>query len=103
MQVIQSHAQQFLETMNSEAIATSLTALHLIPENVWSDIHHSKSRMDSNAHLLRHLKQDADERTILEIFKVASEEPGYGKMNTFAASMLKELQGGWYSCMVMAQ
>ena len=103
VQVIQIHAQEFLEKMNSEVIATQLETLALIPERVKNDILHSKRREDGNAHLFRHLKEDANERTAVEIFRVASEESGYGKMNDFAAFMLNELQGGWYNCMIMAQ
>ena len=34
------------------------------------------------------------DHAMLEIFRVASEESGYGKMNTFAVFMLNELQQG---------
>ena len=56
------------------------------------DILQSKSREEANAHLLNHLKEDADEESVREVFRIASEKTGYGKMKAFAAGMLRELQ-----------
>ena len=56
------------------------------------DILQSKSREEANAHLLNHLKEDADEESVREVFRIASEKTGYGKMKTFAAGMLRDLQ-----------
>ena len=77
--------------MNCKVIASKLRALKLIPESVKYDVLHSKSKEEANIHLLNHLKEEADEKTVREVFRVASEEEGYGKMNTFAAFMLREL------------
>ena len=92
VQVVQEHANEFLEKMNSKVIALQLRVLELIPESVEYDIRQSKSKEDANAHLLKHLKEDADDETVKEVFRIASEKAGYRKMNRFAASMLKELQ-----------
>ena len=92
VQVVQDHAEEFLEKMNSKVLTPQLKTLELIPESVECDILQSKSRKEANAHLLNHLKEDADEESVREVFRIASEETGYGKMNTFAAGMLKELQ-----------
>ena len=92
MQVVQKRANEFLEKMNSKVIAPQLRVLELIPESVKYDILQSKSKEDANAHLLNHLKEDADDETMKEVFRIASGKAGYGKMNRFAASVLNELQ-----------
>ena len=94
VQIIRTHAKTFLSEMNCKAIASQLRTLELIPESVESDILHSKNKEEGNAHLLNHLKEEADEVTVRKVFRVASEKTGYGKMNTFAAFMLNELQWG---------
>ena len=92
VQVVQDHAKKFLEKMNSKVIAPRLRALELIPESVEYDILQSKSKEDANAHLLNHLKEEVDDETMREVFRIASEKGGYGKMNAFAAGVLRELQ-----------
>ena len=91
VQVVQDHAEEFLEKMNSKVLAPQLKALKLIPESVECDILQSKSRKEANAHLLNHLKEDADEESMRDVFRIASEETGYRKMNTFAAGVLRKL------------
>ena len=92
MQVVQDHTEEFLEKINSKVLESQLKALGLIPESVECDNLQSKSREEANAHLLNHLKEDADEKTVREVFRIASEKIGYGKMKAFAAGMLRELQ-----------
>ena len=92
VQVVQKHAKEFLEKMNSKAIASKLRVLELIPESVESRILQSESKEHANIHLLNHLKEDADDETVKEVFRIASKETGYGKMSAFAAGVLRELQ-----------
>ena len=92
MQVIQKHAEEFLEKMNSEVITAQLRALALIPERVERGILNSKSRKDANALLLNYLKEESDEEAIMKTFRIASKEAVYPKMNTFAIGILRELQ-----------
>ena len=92
MQVVQKHAEEFLEKMNSKVIAPQLRVLELIPENIEYRILQSESKEDANINLLKHLKADADDETVREVFRIAYEKTGYGKMNAFAASVLRELQ-----------
>ena len=92
VQVVQDHAEEFLEKMNSKVLAHQLKVLGLIPEPVECDILQSKSRKDANVHLLNPLKEDTDEESVREVFRIASEKTGYGKMKTFAAGVLRELQ-----------
>ena len=92
MQVVQDHTEESLEKMSSKVLAPQLKALELIPEAVECDIHQSRSKEEANAHLLNNLKEDADEETVREVFRIASEKAGYGKMKAFAAGMLRELQ-----------
>ena len=87
VQVVQDHAEESLEKMSSKEIAILLKALELLPEAVECDIHQSRSKEEANAHLLSHLKEDADEETVREVFRIASEKAGYGKMKEFAASV----------------
>ena len=82
--------------MNSAVLAPQLKALGLIPETVESKVLQSKNKKDANAHLLNHLKADADEESVTEVFRIASKEEGYGRMKAFAASMLRKLQQGLY-------
>ena len=91
VQVVQDHAKEFLEKMNSTVLAPQLKALGLIPETVDSKVLQSKSKEEANAHLLNHLKEDADEESVIKVFRIASEKTGYGKMNAFAASVLRKL------------
>ena len=98
MQDVQDHAEQFLVEMNSKVLAPRLKALGLIPAIVETNVLQSKSREDANAHLLQHLKEDADMKSVMEIFRIASQEPGYGRMNTFADGVLRKLQRGLYWC-----
>ena len=99
MQVVQYHAEEFLEKMNSKVLAHQLRAFELIPEAVECDILQSKSKKEANAHLLNYLKEDADEESVMEVFGIASEKPVYGEMNSFAAGVLRKLQQGVYWCM----
>ena len=94
VQVIQENSEGFLVEMNAKAVAMTLFVLNVIPQRVKYDIDHSKSREDANGHLLTFLKKDATEEQVLQIFKIASEVSGYGKMNEFAASILHRLQQG---------
>ena len=96
MQVIQDHAEDFLDKMDSKEIASKLMAMELIPEGTANSILLSEDKEIANTHLLTHLKGNADERQIKETFRIASEKPGCGKMNSFANSMLRKLQGGWF-------
>ena len=92
VQVVQKHAEEFLEKMNCKVIAPNLKTLKLIPENVECDILQSKSKEEANVHLLNYLTEEADEDTVRELFRIASEKAGYGKMNKFASGVLRELQ-----------
>ena len=92
MQVVKEHAEEFLEKMISKVLAPQLKALGLIPEAVECDIRQSTSKEEANAHLLSHLKEYADEESLREVFRIASEKAGYGKMKVFAAGVLRELQ-----------
>ena len=73
--------------MNSAVLGPQLKALGLIPETVESKVLQSKNKKDANAHLLNHLKADADEESVTEVFRIASKEEGYGRMKAFAAGM----------------
>ena len=70
--------------MNAPALVQSLILKNLIPGRVEYDIKHSGKR-DANGHLLRYMKDDADEKTIQKILEEASTHPNEGKMNKFAA------------------
>ena len=96
VQVIQDHAKDFLDKMNCEEIISELETLALIPESVGNRIHHSKTRTDANNCLFKYLKDNADEKTVSEVFRIASEKAGYRRMNDFAAFMLRKLQQGLY-------
>lgn len=97
-QVVLDHAEEFLKEMNSKVIANKLKAVKLISETVENGILQSEDEEEANAHLLQHLKQDADEETVKEIFRIASETTGNGKMSTFATGVLRKLQRGLYWC-----
>ena len=92
VQVVQDHTEEFLEKMNSKVLAPQLKTLDLIPESVECDILQSRSREEANAHLLNHLKEDADEVPVRKVYRIASEKTGFGKMKALAAGMLRELQ-----------
>ena len=98
MQVLQDHAKEFIDQMNSKVIAHELKSLGIIPENIECDVLQSKNKEESNAHLFNHLKEDADEKAVREVFRIASDKTGYGKMNTFAGSVLRKLHKGLYLC-----
>ena len=100
MQVIQDHAEDFLDKMNCKEIASKLKAMKLIPESTANSIQLSKDKEEANTHLLTHLKENADKREVMEIFRIASEKSGCGKMNKFAVVMLRELQGGWFDVFI---
>ena len=99
MLVVQDHAEEFLEKMNSKVLAPRLRALELIPQTVENKVLQSMNRTDANAHLLSHLKTDADEKVVSEVFRVASRETEYRNMSAFADKMLRTLQQGLYWCM----
>ena len=80
--------------MDSREIVSKLKAMELIPEGTANSIKLSKDKEEANTHLLTHLKENADEKAIKETFRIASKKTGCGRMNEFAAFMLKELQGG---------
>ena len=76
--------KEFLDKMNAPALVQTLVANDLIPDRVEFDIKHSGKR-DANGHLLKYMKEDADEKTIQRILEEASRLPKEGKMNKFAA------------------
>ena len=98
MQVLQDHAEEFLQKMNAKEIAPKLKELEVIPESVKFDILQSKTKELANVCLLQHLKENAAEEAVMEVFRIASAERCYGRMNTFAASMLRELRQGLVLC-----
>ena len=69
--------------MNAPALVQSLVLNGLIPSRVEYDIKHSGKR-DANGHLLKYMKEDADEETIRRILEEASTLPNESKMNKFA-------------------
>ena len=71
--------------MNAPALVQSLVLKNLIPDSVEYDIKHSE-KMGANGHLLKYMKEDADEETIQKILKEASTLPNQGKINMFAAT-----------------
>ena len=74
------HTKEFVGKMNYKVLAPQLKGLELIPEAVVCDILQSKSKEEANAHLLNHLKEDADEEAVREVFRIAN-----GKIKAFAA------------------
>ena len=98
MQVVQAHAEDFLQKMDSTVLARQLGTLGLIPQTVENEVLKSMNTKDANAHLLNHLKRNANEKGVTEVFRVASQEEGYPNMNAFAAMMLRTLQQGLYWC-----
>ena len=76
--------KEFCDKMNAPALVQTLVANDLIPDRVEYDIQHS-GKMDANGHLLKYMKEDADEETIQRILEEASTLPKEGKMNKFAA------------------
>ena len=96
VQVIQANSERFLQDMNAKVVAAKLRNLNLISESLESEIYSSKSREDASGHLLTFLKHSATEEQALQVFMVASEERGYGRMKEFAASILSKLQQGTY-------
>ena len=99
VQVLQDHAEEFLEKMNSKVLAPRLKALELIPQTVENKVLQSMNRTDANAHLLSHLKTDADVKVVSEVFRVAFQATEYRNMSAFAEKMLRTLQQGLYWCM----
>ena len=75
--------------MNAPALVQSLVLNELIPDSVAYEINHSGKR-DANGHLLKYMKEDADEETIQRILEEASTLPNQGKMNKFAAAFVAE-------------
>ena len=98
VQVIQDHTKEFLQEMNAKEIAPKLKELKVIPDSVKFDILQSKTKELANVHLLQHLREDAAEEAVKEVFRIASAEECYGKMNTFAAVVLKKLGQGLVLC-----
>ena len=92
MQVVKRHAEEFLEEMNAEAIATDLGAQDLIPEDVQRCISQPKSRKDANYALLTFLKERAVTGQVLKILKIAAKVQSEGRMNAFADNLLQEIQ-----------
>ena len=82
----------FFREMNSEAIASSLLAMGLVPPKVEHDIKHSKTREDANAWLFMFLSEEATEEQVVGVFEIASEDTGYGRMKEFADRILQTLR-----------
>ena len=97
MQILTNHGEEFLEKMNSKAIAKRLRALDLIPEDVDYEIKHAATKDTYNATLLNHLKREATRKQVLDIFKVASEQRSYGNMKEFAVRIVLKMQQGLYA------
>lgn len=87
-----SIAKDFQEVMCAEEMAVQLRTLELIPEELKRDILNSRNEKDANSYLLTYLRKKADEKTVREILEHASTMEGYGKMNAFAAGVLRKLR-----------
>ena len=98
VQVIQDHTEEFLQEMNAKEIAPKLKELEVIPESVKFDILQSKTKESANVCLLQHLKEDAAEEAVINVFRIALEEKCYGRMNKFAAGVLRKLRQGLVLC-----
>ena len=85
-------SEDFLEEMDAEAIGQTLEALDLIPAVVATEIKRARSQKEANTCLLKCMKKIANEKTIQKIFKVASEEKAFGRMNDFANRILRKQQ-----------
>ena len=94
MQVLEEQSQKFLQEMNSQAIASILRGLGLIPESVKNGIKRSTCRDDANECLLTYLKEDATKEQVRGVLKCASEKTDYGRMSEFAAKLLQKLPQG---------
>ena len=94
MKVLEERSQPFFQEMNSKEITAKVQGLDLIPERVINDIQHSRSREDANQCLLTFLKEDATEKQVHDVFTNVSEEKTFGRMCTFAANTLRQLQRG---------
>ena len=95
VQVIQNDAdfsETFLEEMNAEAVGQTLKSLRLISPEVATDIARARSKKEANNVLLQHMLEDADEKKLQKILEVSSKAEGYGRMNNFAASVLRNQQ-----------
>ena len=79
--------KEFLDKMNAPALVQSLVLNELIPDRVEYAIKHLGKR-DANGHLLKYMKEDADEETIQRILKEASVFATEREMNKFAAAYL---------------
>ena len=92
-QVLQENSADFLDEMNSKVIAQTLHSLDLIPEEVQLVIDQpTKTKKAANNELFQHIKGNvSDVKTVRKIFDEAAKKQGYGRMNTFAKAMLKEL------------
>ena len=89
-------SKMFLEEMNAKVIGQTLKSLHLISPEVATDIERARSKKEANNALLQYMQEDADEERLRKIFEVASTAEGYGRMNNFAASVLRNWQWGLY-------
>ena len=96
VQVIKVYSKEFLQEMNTSAIALQLVVQDLIPDSVKHEIDHSKCPENANGHLLTFLMKGASENQVLQTFKVASEKTEYGRMSHFAAKILQKLQAGQF-------
>ena len=94
MKVLEEQSQTFLQEMKSTTIAPTLRALSLIPQEVENIIQHSRSEEAANQCLLTFLKENASEKQVFGVFRSASEKEGFGRMQNFAANILRQLQRG---------
>lgn len=86
------NARAFLKNMNAEGIVATLEGLECIAVSVATNIRRSKDRAEANNHLLQYMKDDADEKTVKEIFQEAADQTEFKNMQSFAANMLTQLQ-----------
>ena len=100
VQIIEEHAEEFLNKMDAKAIARMLYSQGHIPQAVKYNISESPSQGDANSCLLDFLKEQADERQIQGVFQVASAATKYGRMSKFAKKILRKLPQGLYGCRV---
>ena len=94
VQVLEEKSKEFLQEMNSQAIAPMLKASGLIPARLEPEIKQSKCKEDSNSILFTHLIENATKEQVLEVFTIASSDTSYGRMCRFVANILQQLQQG---------
>ena len=90
-EILKSFQDEFLKTMDAQALCRRLALKGIIPEKVKTQILRAESKDEANIILYSHLIEQGTEANLRQLCEIARDVEGYGNMNELGRRILKHL------------